>query len=237
MGTYKRLQGVVHVKLAPGWKSYWREPGDSGIPPSFSFSVNDKALNGDVYYPTPAMIDDTYSRHAGYRDEVYFPFTLDLKDVSNPKFVKLDAFIGICEQICVPFSAQFELATQEKYHDDQKTINRLIDEAFADLPQSQSKDFEIIAVDTKKSKNHITFTAQLPEIYPAHFEPQLFIDGPDDLYLAQPILTKLDGNRAFFKTEIFGHPNGGSKSEIELYTLLILGPRQGEKMISFPYPG
>lgn len=231
-----QLTGVIHVRLDRGWKTYWREPGESGIPPTFSFSSGDEAVTAKLYFPTPATIDDGYVRYAGYRDDVYFPFSLDLKYHSTKAPLKLDAFIGVCEQICVPFSAQFEIIVGAEDQNLQGKHDSIIKRAFADLPQSQSNDFEIIAVEANQSTNHIKLTAQLPEFYPTHFEPELFLDGPDVIYIEQPVLIEKDSHHAHFQAQFFGATDRLTSQQIDLYTLLTLGPRTGEKIITFRFP-
>lgn len=232
IGSGNQLTGVIHVQLEQGWKTYWREPGDSGIPPTFSFFSGDKALDAKLYFPTPVMIDDGYVQYAGYKNDVYFPFIVDVSADLSRSALSLDAFIGVCEQICVPFSAQFEIIAGARGQKQQGTYNGIIEQAFADLPQSQTHDFEIISYALNPSKAHITFTAQLPGFYPTHFEPQLFIDAPDNIQIAQPVLIKIEGNQANFQSQIYSATDHAPSGPVALYTLLTLGPRAGEKTIS-----
>src|SRR3954451_2214485 len=47
------MQAGVEMKLAPGWHTYWRYPGDSGVPPEFDFSSSDNLKSATVRYPAP----------------------------------------------------------------------------------------------------------------------------------------------------------------------------------------
>src|SRR6185436_4015134 len=52
------LRGGVEIKMLPGWKTYWRYPGDSGVPPVFDFSASDNVKAVTVLYPAPTRFDD-----------------------------------------------------------------------------------------------------------------------------------------------------------------------------------
>src|SRR6476661_4306539 len=48
----------VEIKLEPGWKTYWRYPGDSGVPPTFDFSASDNVKEATVLFPAPVRFPD-----------------------------------------------------------------------------------------------------------------------------------------------------------------------------------
>src|SRR5437763_14969998 len=52
------LLGGIAVQLQPGWKTYWRTPGDSGVPPRFDFSSSDNLAAATVLWPAPVTVDD-----------------------------------------------------------------------------------------------------------------------------------------------------------------------------------
>jgi DsbC/DsbD-like thiol-disulfide interchange protein len=67
------LRAGVEIKLQPGWKTYWRYPGDSGVPPRFDFSGSDNLKSATVLYPAPYLFVDEVGRSLGYKDAVMFP--------------------------------------------------------------------------------------------------------------------------------------------------------------------
>ena len=52
------LLGGVSIQLQPGWKTYWRTPGDSGVPPRFDFTKSDNVEAVTVLWPAPMKFDD-----------------------------------------------------------------------------------------------------------------------------------------------------------------------------------
>jgi DsbC/DsbD-like thiol-disulfide interchange protein len=104
-----RLIAGVEIKLAEGWKTYWRQPGDSGgIPPRFDWggSVN---VTARVLYPAPERLKDPTGESIGYKKSVVFPVELVPADPARPIVLKLTLEYGICREICVPAEAKFEL--------------------------------------------------------------------------------------------------------------------------------
>jgi DsbC/DsbD-like thiol-disulfide interchange protein len=94
----------VLISLEPGWKTYWRMPGEAGVPPEFTWSTSVPA-EVDVLYPTPARHADQSGEAVGYDTEVLFPVTVQAADATSVD-VKLDLFFGVCKDICIPATAE-----------------------------------------------------------------------------------------------------------------------------------
>src|SRR6266550_6231090 len=104
------LLGGVAIQLQPGWKTYWRTPGDSGVPPRFDFSKSDNVEAVTVLWPAPTKFDDGAGGTAlGYKQQVVLPLRIVAK--SNDKPVTLRAAINyaVCEKLCIPVEASSEL--------------------------------------------------------------------------------------------------------------------------------
>ncbi len=57
--------GGIAFQLQPGWKTYWRYPGDSGVPPRFDFSRSRNLKHAAVMWPAPMRFDDGLYRVLG----------------------------------------------------------------------------------------------------------------------------------------------------------------------------
>lgn len=97
----------VLISLDPGWKTYWRMPGESGVPPEFNWTASVPA-EIEVKYPLPARHADQSGEAVGYDNEVLFPVTVRAGDTSAAD-LKLDLFFAVCKDICIPASAQAEI--------------------------------------------------------------------------------------------------------------------------------
>ena len=74
---------ALQITLAPGWKTYWRQPGDTGIPPKFDFRVSEGLGALEVLYPTPKITWQDQVRTISYQDEVIFPIVLGCITIGN----------------------------------------------------------------------------------------------------------------------------------------------------------
>jgi DsbC/DsbD-like thiol-disulfide interchange protein len=109
-GTVSFRAGI-QIKLQPGWKTYWRYPGDSGVPPAFDFSASDNVKTVTVSYPAPMRFDDGAGGIAiGYKDEVVLPVRFVPNDSAKPATLRLKLDYAVCEKLCVPAKADLTLA-------------------------------------------------------------------------------------------------------------------------------
>ena len=79
---------ALHLKLAPGWKTYWRHPGDAGIPPVFDWRGSGNLAGLDLSWPHPTVFDIDGVRTIGYKAEVWLPIALEPRDPSRPVSLK-----------------------------------------------------------------------------------------------------------------------------------------------------
>lgn len=98
-------QGVqvvgLDIALAPGWKTYWRSPGEAGIPPSFDWSGSENLGLAEVLWPAPHAFDSFGIRTIGYKGRVILPVRITPLDPALPVRLRLAMTFGVCETICV----------------------------------------------------------------------------------------------------------------------------------------
>jgi DsbC/DsbD-like thiol-disulfide interchange protein len=100
----------IEISMPPGWKTYWRAPGDAGgVPPQFDFGGSSNVADIRVLYPAPHRLIDKAGATAGYKDHVVFPVSVTVKDPTQPINLKLKAAYGVCKELCVPAEAELEL--------------------------------------------------------------------------------------------------------------------------------
>jgi DsbC/DsbD-like thiol-disulfide interchange protein len=106
------LRAGIEVKLQPGWKTYWRYPGDSGVPPQFDFAGSENLASAEVLYPAPHSFQDGAGTSIGYEETVVFPVRVTPRDPSKP--VKLNAKIdyAVCEKLCIPAEGKAQLVLE-----------------------------------------------------------------------------------------------------------------------------
>src|SRR6201991_2826476 len=105
------LLGGVAIQLQPGWKTYWRTPGDSGVPPRFDFSKSDNVEAVTVLWPAPMQFDDGAGGHSlGYKGQVVLPLRIVVKNADKPVTLRVAINYAVCEKLCIPVEANAELA-------------------------------------------------------------------------------------------------------------------------------
>ena len=100
----------VEVKLGSGWKTYWRYPGDSGVPPNFDFTGSKNVKIVTVLWPAPQRLTDEGGASIGYKSDVVFPLRIVPEDAAKPVVLRLKLDYAVCEKLCIPAEAKAELA-------------------------------------------------------------------------------------------------------------------------------
>jgi DsbC/DsbD-like thiol-disulfide interchange protein len=97
------------VELEPGWKTYWKMPGEAGIPPQFDWAGSRNLESVEVMYPVPGRFQDLSGETVGYHDQVVFPLLVRSKNAAEPVSLKLDLFFAVCKDVCIPASSEMSL--------------------------------------------------------------------------------------------------------------------------------
>jgi DsbC/DsbD-like thiol-disulfide interchange protein len=104
----------IEIRLAPGWKTYWRYPGDSGLPPRFDFSKSRNVKSVNVRWPAPQRLVDESGVSIGYKHDVIFPLDVTAQDAAKPVMLALKIDYAVCEKLCVPADGKAELTLTGK---------------------------------------------------------------------------------------------------------------------------
>src|ERR1700691_1263173 len=98
------------IALAPGAITYWRDPGDSGLPPTLDFSGSENVASVEIKFPAPKRIKEADGGEAfGYDGAVIFPLRVKPRDPANPVRLALNADFAVCEKVCLPAKARLSL--------------------------------------------------------------------------------------------------------------------------------
>ena len=98
------------IALSPGAITYWRDPGDAGLPPTLDFSGSDNVASVEPEFPAPKRIQEADGGEAfGYDRSVVLPLRVKPRDPAKPATLKLNADFAVCEKVCLPAKAHLEL--------------------------------------------------------------------------------------------------------------------------------
>lgn len=103
------LRAGVELRLQSGWKTYWRYPGDSGVPPVFDFGGSENVKTVTVLWPAPERFSDGGGYSIGYKDTVVLPLRVVPRDERKPVTLRLKLDYAVCETLCVPAKGNVEL--------------------------------------------------------------------------------------------------------------------------------
>lgn len=176
----------VEIELAPGWKTYWRTPGDAGgLPPAFDWSGSSNLSSATVLYPAPSRLTDKSGDTIGYKGHVIFPVEIIPENAAQPTAVKLVLQYGICKDICIPAEASLDI---EIAPEPAGAAPEAAAEAFARVPQPADhlKPEDPVLLEAKSdlaSSPLITLKAKFPDAGAA----DVFIEAPDSLYVPLPV--------------------------------------------------
>jgi len=99
----------LEYEMAPGWKTYWKSPGDGGFAQTISWDNSSNIKNLEILWPTPEEFQILGLKSLGYQNNIIFPLKLEINDVLQDTFVNLHVNFLICKEICIPGDARIFL--------------------------------------------------------------------------------------------------------------------------------
>jgi DsbC/DsbD-like thiol-disulfide interchange protein len=219
------LRAGLEIKLRPGWKTYWRYPGDSGVPPNFDFSGSENLKKADVLYPAPHLFTDETGQSLGYKDTVIFPLTITPRQKGKPVRLHVKVDYAVCEKLCVPAEGTVELEVGSG----ESSQNTTLVAAEGHVPKRVTPAQLGLTLRRTNSAPKPLVTVDLGA--PAGKPIELFAEGPTPqwaLPIPKPVQNAPAG-RAQFTFELDGLPPGTDpKGQFELTLTVVTGERAVE---------
>jgi len=100
----------LDFKLQPGWKIYWRSPGDAGLPPTVDWTGSDNAAVGDFAWPVPERFEQSGLETFGYHDDMLLPAAVTVPNPAQPAHLKAAVDFLTCRELCVPNNVTLDLS-------------------------------------------------------------------------------------------------------------------------------
>jgi DsbC/DsbD-like thiol-disulfide interchange protein len=182
----------LEIALAPGAITYWRDPGDAGVPPTLDFSASDNIASVQPFFPAPKRIKEADGGEAfGYDGGVVFPLRIKPRDAAKPATLRLNADFAVCEKVCLPAKAHFELTLPAA---GASPYASAIDTALAAVPRVVSpKDFGVLEARDADSWRLCSASEEGPP-------RDLFVEPPEGWWLKVTPATRADGQDCFALT-------------------------------------
>ena len=172
----------VEIALDRGFKTYWRHPGDAGLPPSFDWSASDNVAAVDVRWPAPKRVEDAGGVSYVYPERVILPLVVTPQDPKQPVHLDLTLDYGVCKDICIPAHSTLSLSLPDKAE-----RHAGIDAALAGVPKPRplgaSDDLAVLSAEAiAGDKPRISVLVRRP----AGAKPVIFPEAPDSWFVSSP---------------------------------------------------
>ncbi|WP_205687888.1 protein-disulfide reductase DsbD domain-containing protein [Ciceribacter ferrooxidans] len=222
-------QAVLQIEPEPGWITYWREPGDSGVPPAVTVAPSGGFTLGRIDFPVPKRIDAGDLTDIGYDHSVALPLSLSGPPTGKEARLEATAFIGLCKNICIPFQAVLtvDLPANEAADADEA---RIVADALESLPAKAAPDFAVerhaISADLKR----LTLEVSLPK---GAKDAQAIVTGPSGYVFFASTSASGAGGKTVIEVPIGRLPKNYAIAGKRWDALVIAGGRAIETVLAF----
>ena len=221
-----RVFGGVAMRLEQGWKTYWRNPGDSGVPPRFDFSKSDNVEAVTVLWPAPTKFDDGAGGHSlGYHNQIVLPLRIVAKSADKPVILHADINYAVCEKLCIPVEASAELAFNSVASTEDSALFAALDTV--PKPANVGDPNPLTIRDVKRDGKS---TVLVDVVSPDAGNVDLFVEGPTPDW-ALPVPTPVEHSPPGvkrFSFQLDGVPPGTNPEGAALKLTLVSGDRSYE---------
>lgn len=193
-GTLERIPVGLDITLKPGWKTYWRSPGDAGFPPVLGFDGSQNVAKAEMAYPTPHRFSLFGLETFGYKDEVLYPIAVTPEHPGQPVKLKAHLRYLVCAEVCIPYEADLalDIAAGAATPSDQAPLVNRFRAMVPDDGRAAGLRLESVAIDG--GRNLVVKASSAGESFTA---PDLIVEGPASLVFGKPTVALSDnGQRA-----------------------------------------
>jgi len=217
--------GALVIEPRPGWVTYWKEPGDVGIPPSLTTPKGAAYAVTRVEFPVPKLLNAGGMRDVGYDGPVTLPFSLS--GTEDGTHVTLHVFIGVCLNICIPFQADLTVTPSNEAALDETA---LLDTARARLPEAPSADFSVTGFTMQPNRKRLDVSLKIPA---GHTPNGFFLQGPSGYVFLDGTFTAGADQTTVLSVPIRKLPKTYTLAGKEWNLLVIAGDRAMEAPLAF----
>lgn len=191
-GAARQAFAAIEISLDEGWKTYWRNPGSSGVPPRLDWKGSNNLAEAILLFPAPQRFVDKEGDTVGYKKSVVFPIAVRALDPSKPVALKLALEFGVCREVCIP--VQPELSLELPPDVATKPVGTIVAAALDRVPREPAKRkpsdpiVKSIKVDLAAPKPKVLVEAEFPVTAKG---ADIFLEAPDGLWI--PLAKALEG--------------------------------------------
>jgi len=217
----------VEIILAPGWKTYWRVPGDAGVPAEFIWENSTNMKSAKVSWPAPKRYEDITGKSIGYKKHVIFPVTITPENTDKPVNLDLRLYYAVCSDICVPAQAnlKLDLPVQMQNSLSAQRIRRFA----ATVPNKQAKDVAVAKTTAVMINGKPVLSVKLL----GNIAPQtdVLVEGFKAAFFEAPKLVAKEKDGQVFHLNVDGIDNIAEMSGKTLKLTILSGDARFEKSV------
>lgn len=209
---------AIRIRLAEGWKTYWRAPGDAGIPPAFDLTGSTNLEHVQFHWPVPDVFFQNGMRSIGYAGDVIVPIEVTPNQSGTAMQLQGDVNLGVCRDICAPV---------------QLTLN-------AELPVTGARDVAIVTAlvdrplsESEANVTHVTcriepisdglrLTADIDMPSTGHREHTVIEAGDPQVWVSEPTTTR-HGDHLTASADLVHVRGGGFALDRSQVRITVLG--------------
>ncbi|CUX83446.1 MAG: disulfide bond corrector protein DsbC [Roseibaca calidilacus] len=184
------IMAALHLRLARNWITYWRHPGESGIPPRLDLSGSDNLAGARLHWPAPRLFTKAGYLSIGYADELVLPLELTPARRGQPIGLRMALSIGVCDDVCIPVDMDFAVALDGRGGPD-----RAIRQALARQPASaRAAGLSDLSCEFQPARKgmHLTARWTIPQQPGDEF---ILLEMPDSAWRVQTMPTTRAGGQ------------------------------------------
>ena len=206
-GASLRHRAGLQIRLEPGTKTYWRTPGDSGVPPLFDWSASRNLAEISLAWPAPIRFSDGGGQSIGYKTDVVFPVLVRPADPAQPVHLAAKVDYAVCETICIPAKGETRLTLAAGPAPDTALAGEVARFA-GQVPRPAVDGLSLALAAVEPASPHPVATL-VADVGAETGRIDLFAEGPDPQW-ALPLPEPLDqeGARRRFRLTLDGAPRG-----------------------------
>jgi suppressor for copper-sensitivity B len=194
VGDGRELPLGLQFRMQPGWKIYWRSPGDAGFPPDVDWSKSENLDRLNIAWPVPRRFSVLGFETLGYKDEVVLPLQARVATPGQPVQVNVSVRYLTCAEICVPQQATLSLKLPRGPVKHSVQAN-LLARYNAQVPREGARHgmaLDRAAVSSKGEELILRVHAEAAVPFDA---PDLLVEGPEGSFFSRPRVSFSDDRK------------------------------------------
>ena len=223
----------IHFRMNPGWKIYWRSPGDAGFPPHPDWSGSDNLDRAELSWPAPERFSVIGLETLGYRDEVVLPVDATVAEAGRALSLRARIPYLTCDDVCVPYVA--DLALRLPAGAVTNSVETALIEKYAALVPRGDAGRPIRVASAAAVGGEVTRALEVTLAADAPLSrPDIYVEGPEGWAFGAPdYRIGDDGKTAFARIAALAPPReGGSLAGREIRFTVVDGARASEQALT-----